>query len=81
MSNSIFVCGHRGCGLPVTTHRSSWRHALGGRTGAIPAHRKHKAVPVYRTEYDRAFAPDTPLPEARALVQKFRSLDTAVNGG
>jgi hypothetical protein len=53
MSSSDFVCWRDG--LPVHGARSGWRHALGGRTGAIPAHRKHYPVPVTRALYDEAF--------------------------
>ena len=49
MSNSQFVCWKDG--LPVTRARSAWRHALGGKTGAIPAHRKHAPVVCPREEY------------------------------
>ena len=69
MSASQFVCWKDG--LPVTTHRGSWRHALGGKTGAIPAHRRHKPVPCPRAEYERAFALGTPLDEARAIAAKY----------
>jgi hypothetical protein len=70
VSTSQFVCWRDG--LPVTTHRGAWRHALGGKTGAIPAHRKHKPVVCPRAEYDRAFAIDTPGDEARAIAAKYQ---------
>ena len=73
MSNSRFVCAKDG--IPVTTCRDAWRHALGGKTGAIPKHRRHKPVPVLRDEYERAFGIDTPVAEARALLEKFRQLE------
>jgi hypothetical protein len=79
MSSSVLVCGHSGCGLPVHAIRSSYRHSLGGNTGAILAHRKHKPVPVLRADYDRAYAWDTPPEEARALLAGFRALDREVN--
>ena len=69
MSTSQFVCWRDG--LPVTTHRGSWRHALGGKTGAIPAQRRHAPVVCPREEYDRAFHPDTPLAESRAIALKY----------
>jgi hypothetical protein len=69
MSNSQFVCWKDG--IPVTTHRGSWRHALGGKTGAIPKHKKHTPVPCPREEYERAFAPDTPLDVSRAIAAKY----------
>jgi hypothetical protein len=70
MSTSQFVCWKDG--LPVTTHRNSWRHALGGKTGAIPAHRKHRPVVCPREEYERFCSPGTPLAEARAIAEKYR---------
>ena len=69
MSTSQFVCWKDG--LPVTTHRGAWRHALGGGTGAIPAHRRHKPVVCPRAEYDRAFDINTPGDEARAIAAKY----------
>jgi hypothetical protein len=80
VSTSQFVCGHAGCGLPVHGGRA-WQHSLGGGTGAIPARKKHKPVPVPRTEYDRLSAMDTPIAECRALAAKFRQLDHEINGG
>jgi hypothetical protein len=80
MSTSQFVCGHRGCGVPLSTHRDSWRHALGGKTGAIPPSRRHKPVPVLRSDYDRAFDLGTPADEARELLAGFRAQDSEING-
>lgn len=79
MSNSILVCGRSGCGLPVHSFVNSWKHSLGGRTGAIPAHRRHKPVPVLRADHDRACAWDTPPEEARALLAGFRARDREIN--
>lgn len=80
MSNSRLVCGHSGCGLPVHAAGSNgWRHSLGGRTGPIPGHRKHKPVPVAREVYNQAFALDTPRDEAIRLLEKFRWLDRKIN--
>ena len=70
MSNSQFVCWKDG--LPVTGARNAWRHALGGKTGAIPAHRKHVPVVCPREEYERFCDPATPLAEARAIAAKYR---------
>jgi hypothetical protein len=75
----MFVCAKDG--LPVTTHRHAWRHALGGKTGAIPRHRRHRPVPVLRTEYERAFGISTPAEEARALLAKFRRIEAEMGQG
>lgn len=73
MSSSTYVCARDG--IPVHGSRDGWRHALGGRTGAIPRHRRHYPVPVLRADYDRAFAIDTPVEEAREMLREFRELD------
>lgn len=79
MSNSVLVCARDG--LPVHgVGRNGYRHSLGGRTGAIPERRRHKPVPVLRTEYDRAFGLNTPREEALELVGRFRALDQQING-
>jgi hypothetical protein len=78
MSASLFVCAHRGCGIPLSTHRRAWRHALGRMTGAIPPSRRHKPVPVLREDYDRAYGLRTPVEEARALLAKFRAQDEEI---
>ena len=54
MSDSYFVCWRDG--IPVHGARNGWRHSLGGRTGAIPAHRRHYPVPVPRALYEEAFS-------------------------
>lgn len=79
MSNSQFVCGHPGCGLPVHGWSTGWKHSLGGRTGAIPPRRAHKPVPVLRTDYDRLADPYTPPTESRELAARFRELDRQIN--
>lgn len=71
MSTSQFVCFKDG--LPVTTSRGTWRHALGGKTGAIPRHRRHRPVVCPRAEYERCFALETPAAEARAIIAKYSS--------
>lgn len=78
MSNSTLVCSRDG--LPVHGVRDSYRHSLGGKTGAIPPSRKHKPVPVLRTEYDKAYGFDTPRDEAMALIERFRRMDREING-
>lgn len=69
MSASQFVCWKDG--LPVHAFRNTWKHSLGGRTGAIPKHRQHRPVVCPREEYERAFHPDTPLAESRAIALKY----------
>jgi hypothetical protein len=69
VSASQFVCWKDG--LPVHSCRGGWRHALGGGTGPIPAHRRHKPVVCPRAEYERAFHPDTPLAVSRAIAAKY----------
>jgi hypothetical protein len=54
MSMSQYVCWRDG--LPVHSVRSGWRHSLGGRTGAIPASKRHYPVPVARELYNEAFS-------------------------
>jgi hypothetical protein len=79
VSDSRLVCSRDG--IPVTTCRGdAWRHALGGKTGAIPKRKRHRPVPVLRTDYDRAFAWDTPVAEARWLLANFRELERQVAG-
>jgi hypothetical protein len=78
VSNSRFVCARDG--IPLTDCYYGFRHALGGKTGPMSKHRKHKPVPVLRTDYNRAFGIDTPLDEARALVAQFRDVDRRING-
>ena len=70
MSKSQFACWRDG--LPVHQAGPGWRHALGGGTGAIPAHRRHKPVVCPRAEYDRAFDISTPGDEARAIAAKYQ---------
>lgn len=53
-SNSLLVCWRDG--IPVYGHRNGWRHALGGRTGAIPPGKRHYPVPVLRTAYEEALS-------------------------
>lgn len=78
MSDSLFVCWRDGA--PVTTHRGSWRHALGGNTGAIPEHKKHRPVVIERTLYEWAFAPDTPPEASRKIAALMKAEDERVNG-
>jgi hypothetical protein len=78
MSNSDFVCWRDG--IPVTGARKGWRHALGGKTGAIPRHRKHKPVPMLRTEFDYCFAIDTPGDAAREIAERMKAKDREING-
>lgn len=77
MSSSRFVCFKDG--LPVTMSRGAWRHALGGKTGAIPKHRKHRPVVIERSEYERFSDPGTPLDEARAIATLMRSKEAGVD--
>jgi hypothetical protein len=78
VSTSQFVCARDG--IPLSGTFYGFRHALGGNTGAILSHRRHKPVPVLRTDYDRAFSLHTPLEEARALCARFREADKEING-
>lgn len=68
MSNSQFVCWKDGA--PVHSFRNSWKHSLGGRTGAIPAHRKHRPVPILRSLYDEAYSPNV----TRERFQQIRAI-------
>jgi hypothetical protein len=70
MSNSRYVCFLDG--IPVTTHCGAWRHALGGKTGAIPAHKRHRPVVIERAEWERFTDINTPLDECRAIAARFR---------
>lgn len=79
MSDSQFVCWRDG--IPLSTHRGSWRHALGRQTGAIPPRRRHKPVPISRAEYDHCFAMSTPPDEARAIAARMREEDARINAG
>lgn len=72
MSDSHFVCWKDG--LPVTTHRGSWRHALGGKTGAIPPSKRHRPVVIERALYERAYGLHTPVNEARAIAEKYNRI-------
>jgi hypothetical protein len=72
MSTSQFVCWKDG--LPVHQAGPGWRHALGGRTGAIPPSRKHRPVVCPREEYDRAYGLHTPRDEARAIAEKYNRI-------
>jgi hypothetical protein len=78
VSKSQFVCWRDG--LPITTHRGGWRHALGGATGSVPRHRKHLPVPIERTEYVRAFAVGTPLEDSRSIAVRMAAADARING-
>jgi len=63
------------CGLKVITWRGEhgYKHASGGRNPKQHKHRQHKPIPCPREEYERAFAIDTPIEEARAIIAKYRS--------
>lgn len=71
--SSELVCAR--CGISVHQASNGWRHTLGGKTGAIPAHMRHYPVPVLRTDFERAFGIHTPADEARAILERFRSED------
>lgn len=79
MSTSVLVCAQDG--LPVHGVAGVYRHSLGGKTGAIPASKKHKPVPVLRTDYDRAYDISTPPEMARMLLARFRAANEEINGG
>lgn len=73
MSSSQFVCWEDG--LPVYGHCGGWRHALGGKTGAIPRHKKHYPVPIERALYEEAFSIGTSRErfwEIRAIAERNR---------
>jgi hypothetical protein len=72
MSTSQFVCWKDG--IAITTSRGSWRHALGGRTGAIPHSKRHAPVVISREEYDLCFAPGTPPAVSRAIAARMSQL-------
>lgn len=78
MASSTWVCAKDG--LPVTHTYYGWRHALGGKTGAIPKHRRHRPVVVARAEYERLNDPATPLDEARAIAERWRAQQDAQRG-
>jgi hypothetical protein len=71
MSTSQFVCFKDG--LPVHQAGRGWRHALGGKTGAIPPSRRHRPVPCPRAEYELCFNPSTPGEVSRAIAAKYAS--------
>jgi hypothetical protein len=73
---SLYVCWRDG--LPVTTSRGAWRHAMGGATGAIPPRRRHAPVPVERAEYELFCAPGTPLEVCRAIAARMKAADLAI---
>lgn len=78
MSDSVLVCWRDG--IPVTGCRGGYRHALGGKTGAIPPSKRHKPVPMLREEFSRAFSVGTPREEALAIAERMRALDKSING-
>lgn len=73
MSKSQFVCWKDG--LPVTGHRNSWRHALGGGTGSIPPSKKHHPVVISREEYDKFNSLETPPEISRAIAERMRMVE------
>jgi hypothetical protein len=70
VSSSALVCFK--CGLAVYPWREGYKHASGNRNGPTPAHRRHAPRPIPRADYERAFAIDTPVAEARAIVERYR---------
>lgn len=82
-SKSVLVCWR--CGEAVYDWhafggRGAYKHALGGKTGAMPKRLAHKPVPILRGEFDRCFAWDTPVQEARAIADRMSAEDERING-